>query len=225
MKLLGTELTRDIERDLFDYMPKEYEEYRESRAVIQANASEYELFNENISDVLAQLFIDSATWGLSEWERFVGLPPAPDYSEWDAVNRRGVVFSDVEGQTWNYFEKAFIPNESERRSSVKARIRGTGTVTKQLLADVCDSYTGGKVEVSENAADFRIVIEFIDTVGAPENIEPLQAAINRIIPAHLTVDYVFRYLRWSELDNYSWTWDGLDAMAMTWDEFSETVGA
>ncbi|MNG19145.1 hypothetical protein D3C84_1032750 [compost metagenome] len=54
-------------------------------------------------------------------------------------------------------------------------------------------------------------------------MDALQAVVRDTMPAHLEIEYVYRYLRWSELDGYVWTWDTLDGKSYTWDEFSEAI--
>ena len=61
------------------------------------------------SDTLAQLWVDTATWGLDLWEQWVGLP------------------SD---RTRPY---------SYRRSRIKAKLRGQGATTAEMLRSVVAS--------------------------------------------------------------------------------------
>jgi uncharacterized protein YmfQ (DUF2313 family) len=220
---LGTDIERDVERDLFDYMPKEYEEFLESQAIVGAQAVELAKLYRSMSDILSQFYVDTATWGLAEWEKLTGLPVAPDYSNWDALPRYNVAFSTVEGTTWDEFEKEFVPDLNERRSAVVSKLRGHGTLSKSKLAEICGAYTGGDVTVHEYPSEFRIVIEFTGEAGVPANMDTLQSVLAELIPAHLSVEYTYRYLRWNELDGYAWSWDVLDSNEYTWDEFSEAV--
>jgi Uncharacterised protein conserved in bacteria (DUF2313) len=189
VKLLGTELTRNIERDMFDYMPREYEDLRESRAIIKTEAVEFETLNDKIADVLAQFFVDTATWGLAYWERICGIPT--DESK---------------------------PID-QRRSVIKSKLRGIGTVTVDLIKNVAEAYSYGEVDVTEDYANYTVIVTFVGERGVPANLTDIENALREIIPAHLAINYKFTYLRWSELDSYGWTWDALDAQMLSWDEF------
>jgi hypothetical protein len=209
-----------INQAMYGYVPNYYSDIRESRAIIDAKSVLLDRLNANINDVLAQFYVETATWGLAQWERLVDLPVAPTYSSWDALEQNGVEFDSVEGVSWNRLEKTYVPDMDSRRSAVKSKIRGYGTVTNGKLVEICGAYTGGTVEVHEYPAKFRVVIEFVDLVGLPPNIDTLQAVVRDIMPAHLLVEFAYRYLRWSEFDAKALTWDGLDAEAMTWDELA-----
>jgi Uncharacterised protein conserved in bacteria (DUF2313) len=191
VKLLGTDIERNIERDMFDYMPREYEDLRESRAIIQAEATEFETLNAAIADVLAQFFVDTATWGLANWERICGIPT--DESK---------------------------PID-QRRSVIKSKLRGIGTVTVDLIKNVAEAYSYGEVDVTEDSANYTVIVTFVGERGVPANLTDIENALREIIPAHLAIDYKFTYLRWSELDSYGWTWDALDAQMLSWDEFEK----
>jgi hypothetical protein len=189
VKYLGTDITRDIERSMFDYMPKEYGDYVQSQAIVSADASELETYNEKVTDVMAQFFIDTTTWGLAKWERVVNVPT-------DETKPL-----------------------SQRRAVVKSKLRGIGTVTVDMIKNVAQSYANGAVDVVELPATYSIKITFIDTRGVPENLADIQQAIRDIIPAHLAISFEYTYLRWSELDAKNYTWTTLDGLALTWDQF------
>jgi uncharacterized protein YmfQ (DUF2313 family) len=208
---------------VIEYLPRYYEDIREARAIIDSDSDAISELNVAIDDVLDQLYVDRATWGLAIWERFVGLPSAANYSLWDTMSQRSVLFDILEYKTWNLIEKSYTASLDERRAAVKSRLRGTGTVTKDMLKSVCASYTGGTVDITEIADEYRVQIVFADVAGVPSNMDALQAVVRDIMPAHLEIEYVYRYLRWTELDGYAWSWDTLDGNSYTWDEFSEAI--
>lgn len=189
MKLLGTDIVRSIESELFGYLPKEYEDYRESRAIIGAEAIEFEALNEAIADILAQFYIDTATWSLSAWEKESGI--TPDDSK---------------------------PIE-ERRSQLKAKRRGTGVVTKVLIQSVVSSYAGGEIEITEEPANYLIKIKFVSTYGTPTNQTDLQKVVRDIVPAHLAVIYEFKYPLWSEWTTLNRTWTQINTSNKTWTQY------
>ena len=80
-----------------------------------------------------------------------------------------------------------------RRERIKAKIRGVGTITKQMLMDTAKSYSNGEVEVIEEPENNSFRIKFVGSLGIPENMEGLTMTIEEIKPAHLgyTFEYVF----------------------------------
>ena len=57
---------------------------------------------------------------------------------------------------------------------------------------VADAWRNGAVEVT--FAQGRIVVQFVGPYGVPDDLPALKDAVARVIPAHLPVDYLFRYL-------------------------------
>lgn len=216
-------MIREIDRAMFDYLPRYYEDIRESRAIVNAQAIAYTQFNTDIADLLNQFYLDTCTWGLPYWERLVGMVDRLNLTVWDALIQRGIMFNDVEGITWDSFENAFVPDEEARRSEIKARMRGFGTITKEKLAEICSAFAGGAVNVTQTPANYLITIQFVDTAGVPTSVDTLQAVVRELLPAHLAVEYIYRYLRWVELDNFAMTWSVLDAKEYTWDEWEVAV--
>lgn len=169
MIIIGTDLTRDIKRDMADYLPKYYGDVTEAMNIIERESAEFEQLNADIKDVLDQYFIATATWGLSYWERVCNI--ATDESK---------------------------PYD-QRRSVIKSKLRGMGTVTVEMIKNVADSYTNGDVEVTEDNVNYTVVITFTSVIGLPPNVEDCQSALREIIPAHLGIDFVFRYLTIDEV--------------------------
>jgi hypothetical protein len=189
MKLLGTEIIRNIETDIYSYLPKEYGDYRESRAIIHAEASEFETLNNTIADILAQFYIDTATWGLSNWETVCGI----------TVDETKPV--------------------DERRSLIKAKLRGTGVVTPSLIQNVISSYTGGDVEITEDTANYTVKIKFVSTYGTPTNMSDVQKVMRDIVPAHLAITYEFKYPLWSDWNTANRTWTTINTSNKTWTQY------
>lgn len=178
-----------IRKDVIDYVPRWYEQFPEVIEILDARAEEFIKLNTEIKDVLDQFFVDRATWGLDAWEKVFGITHSEPRSY------------------------------EERRSVIKSHMRGAGTTTLTMIKAVAESYDGGQVEVTNDYANYKIIIKFISTKGIPSNIEDTEKALRDIIPAHLAIDFVFTFLTWDELDQANLTWDELDALGLTWDEF------
>jgi uncharacterized protein YmfQ (DUF2313 family) len=193
VKFIGTDIERNIETDLYSYLPQEYVDYRESRAIIKAEASEFEALNSAISDVLDQFFIDTATWGLANWEVMSGI----------IVNESKPI--------------------EERRSLIKAKRRGTGAVTPALIQNVIDSYSGGAVQVTEDMANYTIKIKFVSNLGVPTNMPDIQSVVRDIMPAHLAITYEYKYPLWSDWNTANKTWTDINTANKTWTQYESGI--
>lgn len=127
-----------------------------------------------VTDTLAQLFVDSATWGLDLWEQWTGLPT--DRS-----------------RPYAY-----------RRSRITSKLRGQGSTTLAMIRDVAESFANGEVEIEERTAEYTIVIRFVSELGVPPNISDLMDTVNEIKPAHLAVRYEYRFRTWGQVAGLTW---------------------
>ena len=112
-----------------------------------------------------QLFLDSMTYVLPVEERIAGLTPGT-------------------GDTLE-----------QRRSVLQAKWRSaTGVCNVDLIQRVCDAWENGEIEV--NFVDGEIVLQFVGAYGVPteQALAALQSAVLEVIPAHLAVQYLYRYL-------------------------------
>lgn len=175
---------------LMEYLPSFYYNSEEVKNIQSSIEVENDKLQAAITDLLDQLFVDTATWGLEHWERYVGLE----------VDR----------------------NESlvNRRSRVMSRLRGQGTTTKEMIKNICRSFTGGEVDVVEESGDYSFVIRFIDIRGIPGNIEYLKESIEEIKPAHLAFSFEYTYNTWWMVESLGNTWEYYELQGKTWDNVS-----
>lgn len=136
-----------------------------------------------IEDLLKQLFVDTATWGLSDWEKLLGLKI--DTTE----------------------------TLENRRARIKMAMRGAGTVTKDMLKNLCMSFTNGEVEIIENK-DYTFIIKFTDIKGVPSNLTYLKDAIEEVKPAHLNFSFQYLYNTWNMINTKIWG----DVESKTWEQ-------
>jgi hypothetical protein len=171
-----------INRDMRDYLPFYYADITVADNIITQEASEIAAINTAINSILEQNYVNTATWGLARWERIFGI--TTDEAK---------------------------PIE-QRRSVIKAKLRGVGTVTPALVESVAEAYDNGNVMVTENNATYTVTITFVSTLGVPPNLTDIQSAIRDILPAHLAVNFVFRYLTYAELIALGLTYADIDAI-------------
>ena len=115
----------------------------------------------------------------------------------------------LDSATWgtNIFEKEldieYVEDKTidERKSIISAKLRGAGKLTLELIQDTVKAYTTNVVSVRFNGI---IIIDFSDKIGVPNDIDSLMKSIEDIKPAHLGVDYIFRYRKWKDLNQFMW---------------------
>lgn len=156
-------------KEMLTYLPPYYATSRIIKSIMDAQGGELDRLRSALDEILDQFFVNTATWGLDAWERELDI--ATDSSK---------------------------PIE-QRRSAVKSKILGTGSVTFELIRSVAGSYQNGKVDIIHRPAEYRFTIKFVDVVGLPPNLDDVRAAIEAIKPAHLAVDYEFRYFTIGEV--------------------------
>ncbi|WP_432355328.1 putative phage tail protein [Sporosarcina sp. A2] len=110
------------------------------------------------------------------------------------------------------------PNKpiSERRSVVTAKIRGVGTVTPALVKFTAESFEFGQVEVLEDEGG--VTITFVSELGVPPDLDDIRKALRDLIPAHLMIDFVFKYVTYDMASEHYATYDELIAQGRTYDE-------
>ena len=134
--------------------------------------------------MIDQFFAGTATWLLGRWEAIFGIQTNLSLSY------------------------------EERRRILQAKMRGSGTITKELMEEIVAAFIGGEVEVIEDNPNYTFTIRIIGIKGIPRNMQALIAMINEIKPAHLAYNFEYRYTVWDDVKTL--TWDGLKEH--TWDE-------
>lgn len=172
--------------NLMEYLPPYYGNSKVMKNIQSVIAKEVGTQKYASGDVLKQFFVDTATWGLDLWEEELGLEV--DKSKTNEV----------------------------RREVLKAKLRGTGTVTKEMLKNTCLAYTNAEVAITEDYANYQFIIKFVGVKGIPPNMEGLIQTIDEIKPAHLGYEFQYTYTVWQMLTDKGLTWQ--QAQTKTWDE-------
>lgn len=159
---------------LLDYMPTYYKKSKVFKALLKAYEGELNANNDANFDLQAQLFVDTATWGLSVWERELKI--ATDLAK----------------------------PHLERREVIKSRLRGSGTCSAEMIKNTATAYTNAEIEVTENNSQYKFVIRFTGVKGVPADIEMFKSTIEAIKPAHLTYTIEYKYTVWGELKATTW---------------------
>lgn len=80
----------------------------------------------------------------------------------------------------------------DRRAAVQAAWHVAGKPSVESAQAICDSWAQGGAKVRYEPQ--TLTVEFIGGVGVPENIEALQAALDKHLPPQIQIVYQFSYM-------------------------------
>lgn len=181
---VSTEEIQPYTPDLMKYLPSYYDNSEVMKSIQNSAAIEIGKVKYSKADLLNQFYVDTATWGLSSiWEKPLGI------------------------------ETDLNKSYEDRREIIKAKLRGSGTVTKAMMKNVAQAFSGGEVDILENFSDYSFIVQFIGIKGIPKNMQGLIDMIETIKPAHLGYSFKYTYTVWNFLSKLTWqnnkTWDDL----------------
>ncbi|MDL0353585.1 putative phage tail protein [Clostridioides difficile] len=116
---------------------------------------ELSTLRETYDDTFDQFFVDTATWGLDYWENILSIK--------------------------NRFDLSI----EDRRSNIKAKMRGKGTTTIEVIKAISEAYTKTNVDVEVFSNLFSFTLSFITNNCSYNTILELDKKIEEIKPAHL----------------------------------------
>lgn len=149
--------------NLMKYLPSYYQRSDSMKEIQGVISAEFGLLYYYANDISKQLSLDTATWGLMVYEKELGL------------------------------ESNFNLSYQDRREIIKAKYRGFGTVTKDMIKDTAEAFSGGEVMVYEFPAEYRFVIKFIGVKGIPSNMQSFKNMLEDIKPSHLAYSFEYNY--------------------------------
>ena len=162
------------EADLLEYLPSFYHNSDVIKTFMESNSIEVDTLKAYIEDLIKNLYIKTATWGLALFEEELGL-----------VTDKSISYE-------------------ERRERILAKKRGNGTTTKAMIKNTAEAFSGGEVEVIENFNDYSFIVKFIGVLGIPKNLTLFKSMIEEIKPAHLNYELAFTYVVWDIAKGLSW---------------------
>lgn len=173
------------------YLPNFYNDVIEVKEIQLNFGQEMAKIKFSVKDLIDQCFIDTATFGLDFYERMYGI----------TIDK----------------SKSY----EERREIIKAKLRGSGTATKELIKNVATAFSGGEVEIEEYPEEYRFVVRFVGIKGIPKNMTGLISALEEIKPAHLSYSFKYTFTTWGQI-NKTLPWK--EAKKMTWAELKVYKG-
>jgi len=160
--------------DLMSLLPWYYKSNVTIEGLQNSIAKELGKLYYNLEDLINQLFIDTATWGLSLYEKQLGLQTNLSLSY------------------------------EERRKIIKAKLWGRGTTTKQMIKDTAEAFSGGEVDVIEYPEESKFIVKFIGVKGIPRNMQGFIDMLETIKPAHLAYEIMYTYTVWDFVKHITW---------------------
>lgn len=170
--------------NLMKYLPEYYQGVTEMEHLQASAGAQCGELAYAMADSDAQKTLESATWSLFRWEQMLGLT------------------SDT-GKSY-----------ATRREMIKAKLRGSGTTTPEMIRRTASAFSGGDVEVVDVPGAYSFEVRFVGTLGIPANMAGLIQILEEIKPAHLDYSFVYSYTWWDSLKQLTWN----VAQARTWNE-------
>lgn len=113
------------------------------------------------------------------------------------------------------------PTVELRRAAIAALMRIDGDSFTPKAID--DTLGGCGIPARATEVEGGIRITFPDQIGVPEDVERIEEIIREIIPAHLEIEFYYRYLTWAECESYGYTWAYIESQGYTFLEFQMAV--
>ena len=104
-----------------------------------------------------------------------------------------------------------------RRAAIAGflQISGDGFTLEALRR--CLAACGVECLLSEKEQPNEVRISFPGVMGIPPSIARVMQIAEEILPAHVLIEYVYRWCTWGETEQYGFTWG--DVCGKTWHEW------
>lgn len=89
----------------------------------------------------------------------------------------------------------------ERRSFIVSKLRGLQKLSATRIKEIAQAYQNGEVDVKFE--DSTIKIKYVGELGIPANFTDFQNVVKQLKPAHLNIEFKFKYRRYEELRAYT----------------------
>lgn len=141
---------------LAELIPERLRKIPELMAVIRAEEPEAQAAYDATVDFLAQLNVDTATWGLDLWEFEYGI-------QTDASK-----------------------SLDARRTALKAKMRGAATTTAEQIRRIVNAYTGNdSCKVTEYPREYLVGVSYTLDRDRQDRVEACRTSLREALPAHL----------------------------------------
>lgn len=166
---------------LKDYHPKFLVESKIFGALLDTMQVEHDILESALTDLINQLYISTATWGLDAWEQFLGI------------------------------ETIASKSYTQRRSALISKLTETSSTTTQALKNAADAFGCGDISITESASTYSFHIKFSkgsppnlqDFLNMVNELKPAHLAY--------TYEFSFMTWNMFDATGNTWTqWDALN---------------
>ncbi len=138
-------------------------------------------------------------------------------SSLDQLNKN-LNFSTMDIETIQLYEKELNYKTSseaiaDKRGEIEARWKLRAKCSIDTLRDIAASFPNGTISVVFVGG--FIVVEFVDETGIPANLAAVREALETAKPAHLPIEYIFKYTIWLTVKQ-TYTWQQIINLALRW---------
>lgn len=165
--------------------------------------------------------------GAELWAAGVGLDGAADALA--RVERESMLLTaEDEGLTLRerlFLRRPAANTVAQRRAALAALLQiGADCSTPEGIGRTLVG-CGVNATVEETEQYGVVNVRFPDTVGEPEDFSRLKSILLDLLPCHLQVEFVFRFLTWAECEAQGFTWGYVEAQGWDWTAFEKAVNA
>lgn len=150
------------------------------KTIYNVQGTELGSFLYYLKDLINQAFIETATWGLMYWENEYGI------------------------------ETNLNSSYEERREIIKAKKKGSGTTTKEMIKNVAETFSGGEVNVIEDNKNYSFTVQFVGVKGIPKNMQGFKNMLEDIKPAHLSYSFKYTFTIWDFIKEKDLNWNSIE---------------
>lgn len=161
--------------------------------VLKAQDNQLEGIELGVESLVREFFIKSAVFSLPTWCKFAGI----DYD-------------------------SNLPIDI-LRSNILAALKAKETTTVEVIKNIVESYSNGTCEVIEHYGRYHFTIKFVGIVGVPKRISEIRKIIDKLKPAHLNYDFVFKYITWGDTKEYGKPAKWYKAKGLSWKDVRNGV--
>ncbi len=147
-----------MEVNLLKYLPSYYKRSTVVNDIIGCQSSELQKFMISLNSMSKQFFVVLADTSLDRWEKELGIKINPNLSL------------------------------AERRGKIISKLRSQGTVTKEAIKQIAQSFISD-VDVVEDNENYRFEIILNSKIGFPYDLDSLYRSIEEVKPVHLESKY------------------------------------
>ena len=160
-----------------------------TREILKSEGLEIERELENIKALIREFKISTADISLGDWAKFAGIEDNKELSK------------------------------ELRRSNILAALKVKDITTVEVIKNIVESYSNATCEVIENFGEYYFTIRIVDRIGVPEKDSEIRKIIEKLKPAHLGFEFIYKYRTWGEVEDLGRPW--YTYSSTTWADMAE----